>query len=394
MSNPVVAPLNELSLAAQSGRIGVEVAAKHADRVDRDAVYPREAMQALASARLLGVQVPRDLGGSSATLAEVSAMCTALGRHCANTAMIFAMHQIQVACIVRHGLGEPALRTYAREGLVLRQELLASATTETGVGGDVRTSLCTIERNGERFRLEKNAPVISYGREADGILATARRAADAPSGDQVITLLRRSEYQLQPKGLWETMGFRGTCSEGFLLQGEAPSDQILPQPYAEISAQTMLPVSHILWSSVWLGMAQDAAERARTFVRAEARRRPGVMPPGALRLAELGTLVQGFQSNVAEALRYYEAIQDDRDALGGMGIALRMNNLKVSASQLVVTVVAQALQVCGIAGYRCDTPFTLARHLRDAYGASLMINNDRILGGNAQMLLVYKETYA
>lgn len=394
MSNPVVAPLNELSLAAQSGRIGVEVAAKHADRVDRDAVYPREAMQALASARLLGVQVPRDLGGSSATLAEVSAMCTALGRHCANTAMIFAMHQIQVACIVRHGLGEPALRTYAREGLVLRQELLASATTETGVGGDVRTSLCTIERNGERFRLEKNAPVISYGREADGILATARRAADAPSGDQVITLLRKSEYQLQPKGLWETMGFRGTCSEGFLLQGEAPSDQILPQPYAEISAQTMLPVSHILWSSVWLGMAQDAAERARTFVRAEARRRPGVMPPGALRLAELGTLVQGFQSSVADALRYYEAIQDDRDALGGMGIALRMNNLKVSASQLVVTVVAQALQVCGIAGYRCDTPFTLARHLRDAYGASLMINNDRILGGNAQMLLVYKETYA
>ena len=46
--------------------------------------------------------------------------------------------------------------------------------------------------------------------------------------------------------------------------------------------------------------------------------------------------------------------------------------------------------ICGLASYRLDTPYSLGRHLRDAMGASLMVNNDRIMGNNAQMLLVHR----
>ena len=57
----------------------------------------------------------------------------------------------------------------------------------------------------------------------------------------------------------------------------------------------MLPVSHVLWTSLWLGLASDAVDRARAFVRAEARRTPGASPC-ALRLAEtvaeLGTMAR------------------------------------------------------------------------------------------------------
>ena len=45
----------------------------------------------------LGAMVPRDLGGHAATLAEVASHCQALARGCSSTAMIYAMHQIQVA---------------------------------------------------------------------------------------------------------------------------------------------------------------------------------------------------------------------------------------------------------------------------------------------------------
>ena len=44
-----------------------------------------------------------------------------------------------------------------------------------------------------------------------------------------------------------------------------------------------------------------------------------------------------------------------------------------------------------MAGYRNDSPYSLGRLLRDAYGAALMVNNDRILKLNATMLLVHKE---
>jgi acyl-CoA dehydrogenase len=373
-----------------AARIGLEVAAVHADRVDRDALYPREAIAALAGERLLGCMVPVELGGLGSSLREISAMCTALGRHCANSAMIFAMHQIQVACIVRHGLDDPFFRQFASEALAREQQVLASATTEAGVGGDVRTSMCAVQCEGDFFHLEKNAPVISYGREADCILATARRSPAAASSDQVIALLRKSEYTLDQTGSWDTLGFRGTCSNGFMLRARAATRQILPAPYAEISAQTMLPVSHILWSSVWLGIALDAFSRARGFVRAEARKKPGSVPAGAVRAGQLATLVQLMRANVEDAVRAYQGALADPDSVD-MGFAVRMNNLKVSSSELVVRIVSEAMLVCGMGGYRLDSRFSLARHLRDAYGAALMINNDRINGNTAQMLLVWKE---
>jgi acyl-CoA dehydrogenase len=47
--------------------------------------------------------------------------------------------------------------------------------------------------------------------------------------------------------------------------------------------------------------------------------------------------------------------------------------------------------ICGIAAYRNDSHISLGRHLRDAYGAALMVNNDRIMTHNATLLLAHKE---
>jgi acyl-CoA dehydrogenase len=53
-------------------------------------------------------------------------------------------------------------------------------------------------------------------------------------------------------------------------------------------------------------------------------------------------------------------------------------------------VVGKAMLICGIQGYRNDSKLTLGRHLRDAYGAALMVNNDRILGQSATMQIVQR----
>jgi acyl-CoA dehydrogenase len=44
-----------------------------------------------------------------------------------------------------------------------------------------------------------------------------------------------------------------------------------------------------------------------------------------------------------------------------------------------------------MAGYKEDSPYSLGRNLRDAQGAAIMINNDRINSNTAQMLLVHKD---
>jgi acyl-CoA dehydrogenase len=377
-------------LSNQAERIGVKVAGVAADEVDRDARFPREAFEALREESFLSVLVPTELGGRGVRVGQVAEIVFQLGRHCASTAMIFAMHQIQVASIVRHGRSA-FFRDYLAE-VADRQLLLASATTEIGVGGDVRTSVCTVERDGAGdIHLEKQAPVISYGEHADGILATARRSPESPPNDQVLVLCRPPGLTLEPISGWDTLGFRGTCSLGFRLVAEGGAELILGDAYGDISSRTMLPVSHILWSSVWLGLATSAVDKARHFVRTEARKKPGITPPSALRLAELLAQLQRMEELVRGTARQYDEMCDDLDALDGMGFAITMNSLKVSTSTLVVEIVNRAMAICGMAGYREDSPYSLGRTLRDAHGAAVMVNNDRINSNTAQMLLVYKD---
>jgi len=378
------------SLLARARHVGSEVAARHADSVDRDARFPREAFDALKQAKLLGAMVPRAHGGDAASIADIVALCHALGQHCPSTAMIYAMHQIQVACLVRHGQ-DSAWHRGLMERLVAEQLLLASATTEAGVGGDVRSSVCAVAREGERFTLQKNASVISYGADADGILVTARRAPDAPASDQSIVAVLKGDYTLERTSGWDTLGMRGTCSEGFVLRASGDIAQVLPVSYADISAQTMLPTTHLTWAGVWLGIASDAVARARAFIRAEARRKPGTTPSGAVRLAETVNLLQLMRANVVAATRDYQRAMEQAEAVTALAFAVEMNNVKTGSAQMATQVINHALLVCGLSGYRNDGPYSVTRHLRDAHSAAVMINNDRIFANSAGLLLALKD---
>ena len=114
-------------------------AAAEAEEVDRDARFPRAAIDAAREQKLLGMQIPVAFGGFGATVQDVAEICYTLGRACASSAMIFAMHQTKVACLVRHGTGsryhEELMRRVAAEQL-----LLASSTTEGQNGGNIRSS--------------------------------------------------------------------------------------------------------------------------------------------------------------------------------------------------------------------------------------------------------------
>ena len=367
-----------------------EIAGRWAADVDRDARFPHEALGALREARLLGALIPASLGGLGSTFHEVADACEILGTKCANTAMVFAMHQIEVHLLTRHTRVAPAFRPVLQD-IAERQLLLASATTEREVGGDIRASRCAVERDGNTFRLEKDASVISYGEMADAVLVTARRAPDAAGNDQVLVYAPREALTLELTSGWDTLGFRGTCSSGYRLTVEGDVDWILPEPFGAMAARTMLPTSHTLWASLWLGIATDAVRRARAAVRADARRHPDRLPAAARRVAELTGTLQSMEAVVHDAVAHYERHLDDDETLAGMAFTLRMNNLKTLASTLLVQIVSDAMLVTGLGGYRRDSATSVERHLRDAFGAPIMVGNDRITGNSAAMLTVMKD---
>lgn len=364
------------------------VAAAHADQVDREAQFPVGAVDALRRGRLLSAGIPAEFGGGGQDIDMLARTTTTLARKCGSTGLIFAMHQSQVLSLVRHSEDEAARRALWR--IAAGELLVASATTEATTGGDVRTSSCFVERDGSRFRLLKQAPVISYGRHADVILVTARRDAASSAQEQVLVVCDRDGLTLQQNLDWDVLGLRGTCSHGYLLEAEGDTDAVMTTPYAVISAQTMLPVSHILWSAAWLGMAEEAIAKARLFVQASARKRPAVPPPGALRLAEAAALLHQMRALVSAGVGRFRDLADLPQGSTPFATVVEFNSLKVSASSLVINIATAAMSICGIDGYRSDGEYSVARILRDAHGAALMVNNDRIYANNAQLLLVGK----
>lgn len=365
----------------------------HAPAVDKEARFPHESVAALKSVGALSAPVPRELGGLGCSMRELAQLCSAVSGACASSGMVLAMHYIQVACLARHGTGTPFFDGYLRE-LVREQWLIASMTSEVGTFGETRTSVCAVQRDGDRFTLDKDATTGSYCAHADAILVTCRRDAEAPPSDQVLVLVRKPDYQLVQTTTWDTLGMRGTCSPGFRLESRGPAEQIVPGSFADSSAQSMVPYSHILWSALWWGIAADALGKAAGFVRQGARKSAGTLPANAARLVEASMELQAQRHNwvtLAEEFDAMDARPSGRQELLGMGWALKMNHLKISASEATPKAVHNALQIIGILAYKNDGPHTLGRHYRDALSGALMVSNDRIAAKSASMLMVLKD---
>jgi len=374
-------------------RIADEIAAPNAAAVDHDARFPSEAVAALKEQRALSALVPTELGGEGLGLRTVAAACFELGRRCGATAMVYAMHQIQVATLVRHLEPGSWHEQYLRD-LVAQQRLIASVTSEVGTGGDMGRSIAAVTPAADgTVTFEKQAPTVSYGAFADDLLTTLRRGPEADGGDQVAVLTRADQVQLEQTGTWDPLGMRGTCSPGYVVRATFAPEQVLAAPFPTIAAETMVPVSHLLWAHLWLGIATDAFDRARSFVRAAARQKPGEPVPAAVRLSHVMSELSLLRAEVRSALdEFLEAdAADDRARLSTMAAALRFNNLKIAASEQAPRVCQGAMGVCGIVGFKNDTPFSIGRHLRDTMSACLMVANERIHQTNAGLLLIAKD---
>jgi acyl-CoA dehydrogenase len=381
-SKPISTTESVVDLAA---RIGAEVAGPAAAEVDIEARFPHEAADAFRESGLLAATIPSELGGAGVQASEMAAAVRALARHCCSSALVLAMHSTEVSNLARHGNTE-ALRELQRE-IVAERLLVANANSEVGTGGDNSRSVCSLERDGDRVMLRKEALAISYGEYADLITATARRAPESEPSDQIQVILRRP--QLEPKSDWDALGLRGTCSRAFVLTAEVDEDLVYPVPFSVIGSAGGLQAQLLFLSAVWVGLAEASAAKAHGYVRAASKRNPEVTPPSALRLAELAAVLEQDRALLETVARAVDAA--DADSIDDPALLASLRTLKISTSRAGVDIARRALEICGIAGYQRSSEFSLDRLLRDAHGGLVMVSNDRYLWANADMLRLRKE---
>ena len=220
---------------------------------------------------------PRNSAAAASRFEAIAAACFELGRRCGASAMVFAMHQIQVSTIVRHLDGRRLVRAIpARRRAGAAPDRLGHLRDRhrrrhgpVDRGRHARTS------TGRGHVREAGADRLATARYADDLLTTLRRAPDAEPGDQVLVLTRKDQVTLEQTGTWDPLGHaRHVLARLRRARRRSRPSRSCPAPFSTVVTESMVPVSHILWSHLWLGIATDAFDRARAFVRASAKSRP------------------------------------------------------------------------------------------------------------------------
>lgn len=355
---------------------------KHAAEVDVEARFPREAIRAMRDNGLLGLLVPGEFGGLGSDLADLVEVAQMLAAECLSTALIWAMHCQQVDVLVRHAddeLRETLLPRIARGELYV-----GSVTTEPGKGGHLLTGVAALADDGGVLRLERNAPVVTGGEEADGFLITMRAAESARENEVTLLYADRNQLGIDPNGTWDALGMRGTRSIGMRLSGAIPQRQVIGKPgeFRTIAVESMAPVGHLAWAACWLGTARGALAGLVALIRSPER------PHGLdVRSDLVAERLARVRMDLEVVGAYLHRVRDEVLALRERGATMdnpatqiHLNTLKVVAAEQTFSAVDRLVQLGGMSlGYRRGSAIPLERNFRDLRSASLNYANDRLL---------------
>lgn len=350
-------------------------------------VFSDAVLGQMAADRLIWAMAPADLGGEGLGIGETARITYDIARLSGSAGLTYAMHASQALTLVRHAGQSVFLRDLTRR-LVSGQQLVASGTSEKGVGGDIFGSLCTLERvedddRSGQFSLLKDSPNISYLDLAGAVLITGMFSTEDGQKTQVLVAATMEEIELEPGAMTDFMGMKGIVNRPYRLKATFNQEAIFAEPYPAIARITMTPAVHILWAALWSGLAAHILDKVKHIVGREFGGETGI---ASVMQAELSRLVdKHYQMNalVRDAVASFDAQQDE----AGMGITqtARVKRLKTVCSTLLSEICVDALDLLGIRGFAEAGPLSVAEPVRDAFSARVMISNYRLLTANAKV---------
>lgn len=367
------------ALRAAARRVARDVLAPRAAEVDRSEAYPWDNVEAMRAAGLLGMTLPRDLGGRGASLATAVRVIEEVAQACTTSARIVVETNMgAVGAILAHGT--EAQRRRAAE-LVLAGDKPAICITEPQAGSAATEMTTRAVRHGDRWVLNGHKHWITGAGVSRLHLIFARAIEDGRErGIAGFLAVRGEDAGLEIGAREPAMGVRGIPEGEVILNDlELPLDRaVIPADGLERGfAQLMTAYNgqRVGAAAVALGVATGAFEHARGYLveRAQFGRPIGEFQGLQWMLADMSIQLEAARALVRKAA----GSAGDGPAGSGFPDMVQAAQAKVLASETAVKVTNDALQLFGAAGYSRNNP--LERMVRDARMFT-------IGGGTAQVL--------
>ena len=336
---------------------------------DRDGSFPFDALAVLRDSGLLGLTVPRALGGADASLSRCVPVLSAVGQACASTALVFAMHLIHQRVVANGVNWSPALRERVGREAVARGALINALRVEPGLGSPSRGGL----------------PETTARRVAGGWALTGRKiySTGSPGLSWFLVWARTDEADprvgliLVPadaRGIsivetWDHLGLRASGSHDVVFDGAVIADDNLvdmrrPADWRQPDAE------HAVWntmlvSSLYTGVATAALTWLTGFLRD---RVPSNLGAPLATLPRMQEAVGQIAALLTTNRRLIASVAAEYDA-GRPPPVTECNLIKAAAAENAIAAVQQAVALTSNHGLSRANP--LERHLRDVLCARI-----------------------
>ncbi|WP_078557201.1 acyl-CoA dehydrogenase family protein [Bacillus alkalicellulosilyticus] len=353
---------------------------KYSDELDNSNRFPSTNLEKLKEARLMAPMIPKEYGGDGAKLELLVKAAQIISSSCLSTGMIWAMHCQQLCIIINHANED--IKKQILPKIADSQSYIVSVTSEYKTSDSRYLNEMTIDNN--VINISRAAPNVTGANYGDIFIILMN---DYLGKGPVFALAERNSLKINTQSNWNTMGMKGTESCSVSIKSSIKFDDILGAGMTnKIQSYTAVPIGHIMWVSSWLGACKGVLERFLKLIRSNELKGHYNLKSD-LFLESVGKvrmkidMIQGYLDSVL-----YEYITNDKKVFDELKYKIKVNNLKISASEYLFQAVDELLQIAGLnLGYQRNKLIPLERVFRDLRSARLMLNNHKLLSINGKL---------
>ena len=341
-----------------------------AEQIDREGVFPRENLQALAKHGWNGVLIPEKWGGLGLNHVAFSVAAAEIAKGCASTALVYVMHVGAAQTIHLYGNDDQKRRWLepVRNGLIGTY-----STSEKATGGHWWFNLSEAGRDGDEYILNAEKSFTTSAGQADFYVFQTRSPGARKPTDISFFIIDGKNPGIQA-GHWAALGVRGNHSGPIRYENVRvhARDRLGEEGQGkEIVENGVSPVYLIGLGSAWVGVAEAALEEAVQYAKGTIHR------DFNKRLADYQVIRQELAKVkiLLESLKHWQNyLACELDALQAEGrpqaeLLIPLVEFKVHAAEVASRATQAAMNVSGGYGYKKGV---IERLFRDARAGIVM----------------------